>query len=143
MDQVRKIRAPRSPIISGMNSGNTAMYNIRRNPLNKLLTSGTSIAASTTSFNKWNDPREPLDNEASLSNGYGGYYCDNGINIAILALTLAGLAAMFWILYTKITMLVGRKRRHADDYNTPVQILPYTDSYNIEDTISEMFWGRL
>ena len=133
----------RSPVYSGINNGNILMYKVRRNPLNKLLTSGTSLAASTTLFNKLNSPTEQQDNDASLSSGYGGYYCDNGINIAILALTLAGLAAMFWILYTKITMLVGRKRRHAADYTSPVQTLPYTYTYIIEDTISEMFWGRL
>ena len=112
------------------------------NPFGRLLASGTTLIPSPSRI-AISHPKEPIDNEGSLSSGYGGYYCDNGINIAILALTLAGLAAMFWILYTKITMLVGRKRRHAEEYNTPVQNLPYTYTYNIKDTISEIYWGRI
>ena len=100
----------------------------------------SSLVASTSLLN-WAKPKEAEDNEGSLSSGYGGYYCDNGVNIAILALTLAGLAAMFYVLYTKITMLVGRRRRHAEDYNSPVQELPYTYTYNLADIMNEIFWG--
>jgi len=43
--------------------------------------------------------------------GYGEEYCDNGISVALLITALLGLAVMFWVLYTKITMAAGRKRR--------------------------------
>ena len=118
-----------------------AMTPIRqKNQYEGLQSSGSSLVASTSLLN-WANPKDATDNEGSLSSGYGGYYCDNGVNIAILALTLAGLAAMFYVLYTKITMLVGRKRRHAEDYNSPVQKLPYSYTYNINDIMSEIYWG--
>ena len=111
-----------------------------RNKFDPLQSSGSSLVASTSLMN-WVNPKEATDSEGSLSSGYGGYYCDNGVNIAILALTLAGLAAMFYVLYTKITMLVGRKRRSAGEYNSPVKELPYTYTYNIDDIINEIYWG--
>ena len=48
---------------------------------------------------------------------------------------------MFYVLYTKITMLVGRKRRSTEEYNSPVKELPYTYTYNIDDIINEIYWG--
>ena len=134
------MRGPRSNLFRNIENGNARMPKARGSQVDRILAAGSSLAAFSTPFNKWNAATEAIDNVGSLSSGYGGYYCDNGINIAILALTLAGLAAMFWILYTKITMLVGRKRRHAEVYNTPVHAFPYI--YNIEDTILEIFWGR-
>ena len=119
---------------------NTMMPIRQKYQFEGLQSSGSSLVASTSLLN-WANPKEATDNEGSLSSGYGGYYCDNGVNIAILALTLAGLAAMFYVLYTKITMLVGRRRRHAEDYNSPVQELPYTYTYNINDIMSEIYWG--
>ena len=113
-----------------------------RNAFDRLQPSGSSLVAST-SLMKWVKPKEASDSEASLSSGYGDHYCDNGVNVAILALTLAGLAAMFYVLYTKITMLVGRRRRHAEDYNSPVQKLPYTYTYNIDEIISDLYWGMI
>ena len=87
------------------------------------------------SITNWHKRIQLDDNDGSLSSGYGSYYCDNGINIAILALTLAGLATMFYVLYTKITMLVGRRRRHAIEYNTPVH-QPPDNSINSMEEIS-------
>lgn len=58
--------------------------------------------------------------------GHHGYYeCDTGINIAALAATLAGIAALGFILYTKITM-AGRRRRKRDhsDFFFDMEILP-------------------
>ena len=111
-----------------------------RNTFDPIQSSGSSLVASTSLMN-WVNPKEADDSEGSLSSGYGGYYCDNGVNIAILALTLAGLAAMFYVLYTKITMLVGRKRRSAEKYNSPVKEFPYNYTYNIDDIINEIYWG--
>lgn len=42
--------------------------------------------------------------------GYGDEYCDNGISFALLLTAILGVAVMFWVLFTKITM-AGRRRR--------------------------------
>ena len=105
--------------------------------------SSTALVGSDSMINRNNLQQTTADSAGSLSSGYGSYYCDNGINIAILALTLAALATMFYILYTKITMLVGRRKRHAMEYNTPVQQKPpNTSQHNIEEIISHIYWGR-
>ena len=114
-----------------------------KNKFDRLQPSGSSLVASTALVN-WVNPKKASDNDGSQTSGYGDHYCDNGVNIAILALTLAGLAAMFYVLYTKITMLVGRRRRrHAEDYNSPVQNLPYTYTYNMDEIISDIYWGMM
>ena len=136
MDQSRYLMSPK-PLFLPHNVNEPMMYNGRRNQVNRLQTAGSSLVGSSTSM------INQMDLEGSLSSGYGGYYCDNGINLAILVLTLAGLAAMFYVLYTKITMLVGRRRRHALEYNTPVQLPPYIYTYGIEDIITEIYWGRI
>ena len=46
----------------------------------------------------------------SFSGGYNE--CDSGISIALLLISLAGIATMFYILYTKIQ--AGRKKRSSD-----------------------------
>ena len=55
---------------------------------------------------------------AAASEQYGSYSgkykCDNGINLAILLTTLAGIATLFFILFTRITMFApagGRRRK--------------------------------
>ena len=52
---------------------------------------------------------------AAASEQYGSYSghhkCDNGISLAILLTTLAGIATLFYILFTRITMFTGRRRR--------------------------------
>ena len=52
---------------------------------------------------------------AAASQQYGSYSghhkCDNGISLAILLTTLAGIATLFFILFTRITMFTGRRRR--------------------------------
>ena len=141
MNQIRYSRSPEALFLP-QNANRYIMSNGRQNPADRLHTSGSTLAASTSMTN-WNNLREPMDNEGSLSSGHGSSYCDNGINVAILILTLAGLAAMFYVLYTKITMLVGRRRRSALEYNTPVQQPPYIYTYNMEDIISEIYWGRI
>ena len=47
----------------------------------------------------------------SFSGGYNE--CDSGISIALLLISLAGIATMFYILYTKIQ--AGRKKRSSDE----------------------------
>jgi hypothetical protein len=44
---------------------------------------------------------------------YSGHHkqCDNGIPLALLLTTLLGIGALFYTLYTKVTMAPGRKRR--------------------------------
>ena len=135
------------PMQSINNRANNWMVFQQTKALNDpVLSSGSSsVALATVPSPLWRKSNEAIgldDNDASLSSGYGGYYCDNGINLAILILTLAGLAAMFWTLYTKITMLVGRRRRDVGLYNTPVQKPPYTYTFNLEDLVSEIYWGR-
>ena len=39
------------------------------------------------------------------------YKCDNGISLAILFTTLAGISSLFFVLFTRITMYTGRKKR--------------------------------
>ena len=135
------------PMHSMNNRGNNWMMFQQTRAMNDpVLSSGSSsVALATIQSPSWRKANEAIgldDNDASLSSGYGGYYCDNGINLAILILTLAGLAAMFWTLYTKITMLVGRRKRDVGLYNTPVQKPPYTYTFNLEDLVSEIYWGR-
>ena len=52
---------------------------------------------------------------AAASEQYGSYSnrykCDNGISLAILLTTLAGIGTLFFILFTRITMFTGRRRR--------------------------------
>ena len=48
----------------------------------------------------------------SYSGGHGHHkQCDNGISLAILLTTLAGIGTLFFILFTRITMAPGRRRR--------------------------------
>ena len=48
----------------------------------------------------------------SYSGGHGHHkQCDNGISLAILLTTLAGIGTLFFILFTRITMFTGRRRR--------------------------------
>jgi hypothetical protein len=53
-------------------------------------------------------------NYGSYSSGYGDY-CDNGISIGLLLTALLGIGVMFFTLFTKITMLTGRRRRAASE----------------------------
>jgi len=39
------------------------------------------------------------------------YKCDNGISLAILFTTLAGISSLFFVLFTRITMYAGGRRR--------------------------------
>jgi len=52
-----------------------------------------------------------LGSYSGHSASYSDEYCDNGISIPILITALLGIAIMFYILYTKITM--GRRRRRS------------------------------
>ena len=54
------------------------------------------------------------DTRASYDYGHTEYGCDSGISIAVIAVTLLGIGALGYILYTKITM--GRCRKRTLDY---------------------------
>ena len=58
----------------------------------------------------------------SASNTYGSfgghgssYDCDNGISIGLLLTALLGIGVMFFTLFTKITMLTGRRKKRSVD----------------------------
>ena len=63
------------------------------------------------------------DTRASYDYGHTEYGCDSGISIAVIAVTLLGIGALGYILYTKITM--GRRRKRSLEYYYP----------SIEDTV--------
>ena len=54
---------------------------------------------------------------AAASEQYGAYSshykCDNGISLAILLTTLAGIATLFFILFTRITMFAPRRKKRS------------------------------
>ena len=86
---------------------------------------------------------------AAASQQYGSYSghhkCDNGISLAILLTTLAGIASLFFILFTRITMFTGRRRRKRsssgdsdpDAWDKVEEGLGYFDS----DSISEIIFS--
>ena len=81
------------PMQSINNRANNWMMFPQTKALNDpVLSSGSSsVALATVPSPLWRKSNEAIgldDNDASLSSGYGGYYCDNGINLAILILTL-------------------------------------------------------
>ena len=84
---------------------------------------------------------------AAASQQYGSYSghhkCDNGISLAILLTTLAGIASLFFILFTRITMFTGRRRRKRsssedsdpDAWDKVDEGLGYFDSDRISEII--------
>ena len=65
---------------------------------------------------------------AAASEQYGSYSnrykCDNGISLAILLTTLAGISSVFFILFTRITMFNGqagggRRRKRSSSAGEP------------------------
>ena len=112
---VDKYWTPRRPKSHFPSRSNPELIMLRRNgfPDQRQLLSGS------TKYGLWSllhsNSRQTDDIIGSPSNSYG-YYCDNGINIALLVTVLAGLATMFYILYTKITMLTGRKKRSVEQH---------------------------
>ena len=87
---------------------------------------------------------------AAASQQYGSYSghhkCDNGISLAILLTTLAGIATLFYILFTRITMFTGRRRRKRssssgeydpDAWDKVDEGLGYFDS----DSVSEIIFS--
>ena len=65
---------------------------------------------------------------AAASEQYGSYSnrykCDNGISLAILLITLAGISSVFFILFTRITMFNGqagggRRRKRSSSAGEP------------------------
>ena len=73
------------------------------------------------------------------------YKCDNGISLAILFTTLAGISSLFFVLFTRITMyagVVGRKKRsssHAeydpDAWDIVDEALGLFDADSVSDII--------
>ena len=59
------------------------------------------------------------DTRASYDYGHTEYGCDSGISIAVIAVTLLGIGALGYILYTKITM--GRRRKRTLDYYSSIE----------------------
>ena len=61
----------------------------------------------------------------SYSGGHGHHkQCDNGISLAILLTTLAGISSVFFILFTRITMFNGqagggRRRKRSSSAGEP------------------------
>ena len=55
---------------------------------------------------------------AASSQQYGSFSghktCDNGIPLALLLTTLLGIGVLFFILFTKITMATGRRRKRSE-----------------------------
>ena len=141
MDRFWHTRTPRELFLSRYTDGHL-MSRRTGGPSGMQYASSRALVGSDSLTNRI-VLKQPTDSDGSLSSGYGSYYCDNGISLAILALTLAALAGMFYILYTKITMLVGRRKRHAGQYNTPVQQPPNSSIHNIEGIISFVYWGRI
>ena len=75
------------------------------------------------SYRKWLADLLPSASKHSSSiygsySGGGKNECDEGISLAILIATLAGIAVLAFTLFTKITMIGRRRRRHLE--------LPYT-----------------
>ena len=54
---------------------------------------------------------DPLTAASDQLGSYSGHHkCDNGISICLLVTTLAGIAILYFILFTRITM-AGRRRK--------------------------------
>ena len=74
------------------------------------------------------------------SSGYG-HTKSCGINLAILVTALAGIAAMAFVLYSKITMNKGRRKKRNFSFNDPlINAWDIVTLYNIEAII---LGGRL
>ena len=72
---------------------------------------------------------------AGGSSGYG-YTKSCGINLAILATALAGIGAMAYVLYSKITMNGGRRKKRSDLFNELlIEKWDGSTLHNIEVTI--------
>ena len=76
--------------------------------------------------------KEVDDNFGSPSYGHD-HYCDNGINMGLLCLALAGMGTMFWVLWTKVTML-GRRKKRSSMWHL---------EYNVEQLFSLVNYGRI
>ena len=119
--------------------GNDYPYSMQRRSktYNQPIQSATMLGSSSSPLgfdslffsNKPNRKHEPQDSIVSSSSGYG-YYCDNGINIALLITTLAGIAVMFYVLYTKLTMQAGRRKKKEAEFS-------------VEEHISMLFAGMI
>ena len=73
---------------------------------------------SYSRVNKWLSGFLPIASRSSRGDLHGSYSggkneCDEGISLAILIATLAGIAVLAFTLYTKVTM-AGRRRREGD-----------------------------
>ena len=73
---------------------------------------------SYSRVNKWLSGFLPIASRSSRGDLHGSYSggkneCDEGISLAILIATLAGIAVLAFTLYTKVTM-AGRRRREGE-----------------------------
>ena len=70
-------------------------------------------------FSAIDDGDDPLTAASDLLGSYDGHHkCDNGISICLLVTTLAGIATLYFILFTRITM-AGRRRKKRDSSEAP------------------------
>ena len=75
-------------------------------------------AAPSSGFLNQSPSKRRVDIAGSYSGGK--IECDEGISLGILLATLAGIAVMFFTLYTKITKIGRRRRRYLEAAADPI-----------------------
>ena len=73
-----------------------------------------------------------LKSAASRYGSYSssGYGCDNGISLGLLLTAALGIAVMFYTLFTKISMIGGRRRKRRSGFDD-------TDDISDNDTLEQ------
>ena len=110
------------------NKGQSRPANQRQTELLGLSNSPYATRSRSSSYDYYYDSdypeRKTFDHYGSPS-GYGGYCEEDEVSLGLLVISLAGIAIMWYTLYTKIKANGGRRKRQTDEWNTNLPTLEY------------------